>query len=140
MAGHSKWAQIKHKKKHTDAKRGALFTKLARAIQVAAREGGGDPAGNAALANAIQKAKDARMPKENIDRAIAKGSGTDSDAQAIETVVYEGYGPGGVAVLVEALTDNRNRTGAEIRNVFARQGGALVVDGQELQRDGKFVV
>ena len=125
MAGHSKWAQIKHKKAVTDARRGAHFTKLARAIQVAAREGGGDPAGNAALANAVQKAKDARMPKDNIERAIAKGTGADSDAQAIETVVYEGYGPGGVAVLVEALSDNRNRTGAEIRHIFTRGGGSL---------------
>lgn len=125
MAGHSKWAQIKHKKKATDAKRGAMFTKLARAIQVAAREGGGDPAGNAALANAIQKAKDARMPKDNIERAIAKGAGSDSDADAIEAVVYEGYGPGGVAVLVEALTDNRNRTSAEVRHAFNKSGGNL---------------
>ena len=125
MAGHSKWAQIKHKKKAVDARRGQLFTKLARAIQVAARDGGGDPAGNAALANAIQKAKDARMPKDNIERAIARGSGADSDAQAFETVVYEGYGPGGVAVLVEALTDNRNRTGSEVRHAFDRHGGSL---------------
>src|SRR2546428_14144455 len=106
MAGHSKWAQIKHKKAVTDARRGAEFTKLARAIQVAAREGGGDPAGNAALANAIQKAKDARMPKDNIERAIAKGTGAGSDADALETVVYEGYGPAGVAILVEAVTPN----------------------------------
>jgi YebC/PmpR family DNA-binding regulatory protein len=125
MAGHSKWAQIKHKKAVTDARKGAHFTKLARAIQVAAREGGGDPAGNATLANAIQKAKDARMPKDNIERAIAKGTGADSDAQAIETVVYEGYGPGGVAILVEALTDNRNRTGSEVRHIFSRAGGNL---------------
>ena len=124
MSGHSKWSSIKHKKGAADAKRGALFTKLARAIQVAARDGG-DPAGNAALANAIQKAKDARMPKDNIERAIAKGTGADADAQAIETVVYEGYGPGGVAVLVEALTDNRNRTGSEVRHTFTRQGGSL---------------
>jgi YebC/PmpR family DNA-binding regulatory protein len=125
MAGHSKWAQIKHKKKATDAKRGALFTKLARAIQVAAREGGGDPAGNAALANAVQKAKDAGMPKDNIERAIAKGTGAGSDAEAIEAVVYEGYGPGGVAILVEALTDNRNRTSADMRHVFTSHGGSL---------------
>jgi YebC/PmpR family DNA-binding regulatory protein len=125
MAGHSKWAQIKHKKAVTDARKGAHFTKLARAIQVAAREGGGDPAGNAALANAVQKAKDARMPKDSIERAIAKGTGADVDAQAIETVVYEGYGPGGVAILVEALTDNRNRTGSEIRHIFSRAGGSL---------------
>ena len=125
MAGHSKWAQIKRKKGATDAKRGNLFTKLARAIQVAAREGGGDPAGNAALANAIQTAKEARMPKDNIERAIAKGTGTDSSAEQIEEVVYEGYGPGGVAILVEALTDNRNRTGSEVRHAFTKAGGSL---------------
>lgn len=125
MSGHSKWSSIKHKKGAADAKRGALFTKLARGIQVAAREGGGDPAGNAALANAVQKAKDARMPKDNIERAIAKGTGADADADAFETVVYEGYGPGGVAILVEALTDNRNRTGAEVRHMFSRNGGGL---------------
>src|ERR1044071_228611 len=99
MAGHSKWSSIKHQKGATDAKRGNLFTKLARAIQVAAREGGGDPAGNAALANAIQKAKDARMPKDNIERAIAKGTGADGGGDAIDAVLYEGYGPGGVALL-----------------------------------------
>jgi YebC/PmpR family DNA-binding regulatory protein len=125
MSGHSKWASIKHKKAVTDARRGAEFTKLARAIQVAAREGGGDPAGNAALANAIQKAKDGGMPKQNIERAIAKGTGADTDADAIENVVYEGYGPGGVAILVEALTDNRNRTGSEVRHAFASSGGSL---------------
>jgi YebC/PmpR family DNA-binding regulatory protein len=125
VAGHSKWAQIKRKKGATDAKRGNLFTKLARAIQVAAREGGGDPAGNSALANAIQKAKDARMPKENIDRAIAKGTGADGAGDDIEEVLYEGYGPGGVAVLVEALTDNRNRTGADVRHAFSSHGGSL---------------
>src|SRR2546423_6818584 len=125
MAGHSKWAQIKHKKAVTDARRGAEFTKLARAIQVAARDGGGDPTGNAALANAIQKAKEARMPKDNIERAIAKGTGADSDADAIEEVVYEGYGPGGVAILVDALTDNRNRTGSEVRHAFSSAGGNL---------------
>ncbi|HEX8066413.1 MAG TPA: YebC/PmpR family DNA-binding transcriptional regulator [Thermoleophilaceae bacterium] len=124
MAGHSKWAQIKHKKAATDAKRGAHFTKLARAIQVAAREGG-DAAGNPALALAVQKAKDARMPKDNIERAIAKGTGAGTDAEAIEAVLYEGYGPGGVAILVEALTDNRNRTGSEVRHVFSRSGGSL---------------
>src|SRR3954447_2675534 len=113
MAGHSKWAQIKRKKGAADAKRGQLFTKLGRAITVAARDGGGDPEGNAALATAIQKAKDASMPKDNIERAIAKGSGAGSDAAALVSVVYEGYGPGGVAMLIEAVTDNRNRTGAE---------------------------
>src|ERR1700758_3220396 len=118
MSGHSKWASIKHKKAVVDARRGQHFTKLARAIQVAAREGGGDPDGNSALANAIQKAKDARMPKENIERAIAKGTGADGSGDDIEEVLYEGYGPGGVAILVEALTDNRNRTGSEVRHAF----------------------
>ncbi len=125
MSGHSKWASIKHRKKAVDAKRGQLFTKLARAIQVAAREGGGDLAGNPALGLAMQKAKDARMPKDNIERAIAKGTGADTDAEAIESVLYEGYGPGGVAILVEALTDNRNRTSAEVRHAFTRHGGSL---------------
>ena len=125
MSGHSKWSSIKHKKGAADAKRGQLFTKLARAIQVAAREGGGDPAGNAALATAVQKARDASMPKDNIERAIAKGAGNDADAEAFENVVYEGYAAGGVAVLVEALTDNRNRTGSEVRHFFGRHGGSL---------------
>ncbi len=125
MSGHSKWSSIKHKKGAVDAKRGQLFTKLARAIQVAAREGGGSIEGNAALATAVQKAKDARMPKDNIERAIAKGTGADSDAEAFEAVVYEGYGPGGVAMLVEALTDNRNRTGADVRHTFSKSGGGL---------------
>jgi YebC/PmpR family DNA-binding regulatory protein len=124
MSGHSKWASIKHKKKAVDARRGQAFTKLSRAIQVAAREGG-DPAGNPALAVAIQKAKDARMPKDNIERAIAKGTGAGTDADAIEAVTYEGYGPGGVAILVEALTDNRNRTGSEVRHAFTSHGGSL---------------
>ena len=125
MSGHSKWASIKHKKKAADAKRGKLFTKLARAIQVAARDGGGDPDGNPALALAVQKAKDASMPKDNIERAIAKGTGADSDAAAFESVTYEGYGPGGVAILVDALTDNRNRTSAEVRHLFKEHGGSL---------------
>src|SRR4051794_20774377 len=125
MSGHSKWASIKHKKKAVDAKRGKLFTKLARAIQVAAREGGGDPDGNPTLANAVQKARDASMPKDNIERAIAKGTGEGADADALQTVVYEGYGPGGVALLIEAVTDNRNRTGAEVRHAFTKHGGNL---------------
>jgi YebC/PmpR family DNA-binding regulatory protein len=125
MAGHSKWAGIKHKKAIVDARRGKLFTKLARAITVAAKEGGGDPEGNPALQLAIQKAKDASMPKDNIERAIAKGTGAGADAEALESVLYEGYGPGGVAVLVEAVTDNRNRTGAEMRHVFSKHGGNL---------------
>jgi YebC/PmpR family DNA-binding regulatory protein len=125
MSGHSKWASIKHKKAVVDARRGQQFTKLARAITVAARDGGGDPDANATLANAIQKARDASMPKDNIERAIAKGTGAGSDAAAFETVVYEGYGPGGVALLIEALTDNRNRTGSEVRHLLSKHGGNL---------------
>ena len=125
MAGHSKWAGIKHKKAIVDARRGKLFTKLTRAITVAAQEGGGDVDGNPALALAVQKAKDASMPKDNIERAIAKGTGEGTDADALETVLYEGYGPGGVALLVEALTDNRNRTGSEVRHLFSKHGGNL---------------
>ena len=125
MSGHSKWSSIKHKKGAADAKRGKLFSKLSRAIIVAAREGGGDPAGNLALQNAIEKARSYSMPKENIERAIARGSGADSDSNAFETVVYEGYGPSGVAVIVEALTDNRNRTASEVRHVFAKNDGNL---------------
>src|SRR5437763_14898743 len=115
MSGHSKWASIKHKKAVVDARRGAHFTKLARAIQVAAREGGGDPEMNAPLAHAVQKAKDARMPKDNIERAIAKGTGSGGDAAQLEAVVYEGYGPGGVARLGGGRPANRTRTGAEAR-------------------------
>ena len=125
MAGHSKWASIKHKKAATDAKRGKQFTKLARAITVAAREGGGDPAGNATLATAIQKAKDFSMPKDNIQRAIDRGTGAGDSEGAIERAVYEGYGPGGAAIMIEALTDNRNRTGAEVRHAFEKHGGSL---------------
>jgi YebC/PmpR family DNA-binding regulatory protein len=125
VSGHSKWHSIKHKKAVVDARRGQQFTKLARAISVAAREGGGDPDGNPSLALAIQKARDASMPKDNIERAIAKGTGASADAEQIETVLYEGYGPGGVALLIEALTDNRNRTGAEIRHAFTKHGGSL---------------
>jgi YebC/PmpR family DNA-binding regulatory protein len=125
MAGHSKWAQIKHKKAATDAKRGQQFTKLARAITVAARDGGGDPDGNPALATAVQKARDYSMPKDNIQRAIDRGTGAGSGSEAIERTVYEGYGPGGAALLVEALTDNRNRTGQEVRHAFDKHGGRL---------------
>jgi YebC/PmpR family DNA-binding regulatory protein len=125
MSGHSKWAGIKHKKAIVDARRGKLFTKLTRQLTMAAREGGGDPDGNPALALAIQKAKDASMPKDNIERAIAKGTGEGADADAIETILYEGYGPGGVAVLVEAMTDNRNRTGSDVRHTFSKHGGSL---------------
>ncbi len=143
MSGHSKWSSIKHKKGAVDAKRGQLFTKLARAIQVATREGGGSLEGNAALATAVQKAKDARMPKDNIERAIAKGTGADADARAFEAVTYEGYGPGGVAVLVEALTDNRNRTGSEVRHIFSRNGGSLGEPGSvawNFEKKGVIVV
>jgi YebC/PmpR family DNA-binding regulatory protein len=125
MSGHSKWASIKHKKAVVDARRGQHFTKLTRAITVAAREGGGDPDGNPALALAVQKARDASMPKDNIERAIAKGTGEGADADQIETVLYEGYGPGGVALLIEALTDNRNRTGADVRHNLSKHGGNL---------------
>jgi len=125
MSGHSKWASIKHKKAVVDSRRGAHFSKLARAIMVAARDGGGDPDTNATLENAVRKAKEASMPKDNIERAIAKGAGEGGEAEAIETVLYEGYGPGGVAVLVEALTDNRNRTSADVRHAFSKHGGSL---------------
>jgi YebC/PmpR family DNA-binding regulatory protein len=129
VSGHSKWSSIKHKKGAADAKRGKLFSKLSRAIIVAAKEGGGDPANNLALQNAIEKAKSYSMPKDNIERAIAKGSGADADAQTFETVIYEGYGPDGVAVIVEALTDNRNRTAADVRHLFAKSDGNLAAAG-----------
>ncbi|HTW41835.1 MAG TPA: YebC/PmpR family DNA-binding transcriptional regulator [Solirubrobacteraceae bacterium] len=125
MSGHSKWASIKHKKAIVDSRRGAHFSKLTRAITVAARDGGGDPTGNPALELAIRKAKEASMPKDNIERAIAKGTGEGGEADAIESVLYEGYGPGGVALLVEALSDNRNRTSADVRHAFSKNGGNL---------------
>jgi YebC/PmpR family DNA-binding regulatory protein len=129
LSGHSKWASIKRQKGATDAKRGQLFSKLVRAIIVAARDGGPDPASNLALQNAIEKAREASMPKDNIERAIAKGSGTGGDAAAYETVTYEGYGPGGTAVFIEALTDNRNRTAADVRHVFSKSDGNLGESG-----------
>jgi YebC/PmpR family DNA-binding regulatory protein len=129
LAGHSKWAQIKRKKGATDAKRGQLFSKLTRAIIVASRDGGPDPAGNLALQNAIEKAREASMPKENIERAIARGSGAAGDGAAYETVTYEGYGPAGVAVYVEAVTDNRNRTAADVRSIFTKSDGSLGESG-----------
>ena len=129
MSGHSKWSTIKHKKGAADAKRGQLFTKLSKAIIVAAKEGGPDPAGNLSLQNAIEKAKSYSMPKDTIERAIARGAGTDADAAAYETIVYEGYGPDGVAVLVEALTDNRNRTASDVRHLFTKNGGNLGTTG-----------
>jgi YebC/PmpR family DNA-binding regulatory protein len=125
VSGHSKWSSIKHRKAAADAKRGKEFTKLARAITVAARDGGGDPEGNPTLATAMQKARDASMPKDNIQRAIDRGTGAGADAAAIERVLFEGYGPGGAAILVEALTDNRNRTSAEVRHAFTKHGGNL---------------
>src|SRR4249920_3198296 len=143
MSGHSKWASIKHKKAVVDARRGQHFTKLARAISVAAKEGGGDPEGNPALALAMQKARDASMPKDNIERAIAKGTGEGTDAEALETVVYEGYGPGGVAIMIEALTDNRNRTGSEVRHLFSKHGGNLGTTGAvawQFERKGVVLV
>ncbi len=155
MAGHSKWAGIKHKKAIVDSRRGKLFTKLARAITVAAKEGGGDVDGNPRLALAVQKAKDASMPKDNIERAIAKGTGAGADTDALEDVLYEGYGPGGVALLVEAVTENRNRTGSEVRHIFGKHGGSLgepgsvaylfdkkglvVVDGERYSEDDLMV-
>jgi len=143
LSGHSKWSSIKHKKGAADAKRGQLFSKLSRAILVAAKEGGGDPVNNLALQNAIEKARSYSMPKENIDRAIAKGSGADADANAFETIVYEGYGPEGVALIVEALTDNKNRTAADVRHLFAKHGGNLGATGAvawQFERLGVVVV
>jgi YebC/PmpR family DNA-binding regulatory protein len=129
VSGHSKWSSIKHKKGAADAKRGKLFSKLSRAIIVAAKEGGPDPAGNLALQNAIEKARSYSMPKDNIERAIARGSGADSDGESFETVIYEGYGPSGVAVIVEALTDNRNRTASDVRHAFDKNDGNLGTSG-----------
>ena len=125
MSGHSKWSSIKHKKAAADAKRGKQFSKLARAIIVAARDGGGDVEGNPNLATAVQKAKEASMPKDNIQRAIDRGTGASADADAIEQILFEGYGPGGAAILVEALTDNRNRTTADVRLAFTKHNGSL---------------
>jgi len=141
LSGHSKWSSIKHKKGAADAKRGKLFTKLTRSIIVAAKEGGGDPSGNASLQAAIDKAKSYSMPKDNIDRAIAKGAGSTAESDNFEAIVYEGYGPEGVAVIVEALTDNRNRTAAEVRHAFTHHGGSLGSTGAVLwQFDRRGVV
>lgn len=125
MAGHSKWANIKRQKARVDAKKGKTFTQLSRAIIVAARNGIPDPDGNFQLRTAIEKAKSAGIPNENIERAIAKGAGTYNDDSILEEIRYEGYGIGGVAVLIEALTDNRNRTAADIRAAFSKNGGNL---------------
>src|SRR4026208_246952 len=129
MSGHSKWSSIKHKKGAADAKRGKLFSKLSRAIIVAAREGGPDPDGNATLATAIQKARDNSMPKDNIERAIARGAGTSIDGEAYEHITYEGYGPSGVALFVEALPDTRNRTAWDVRHIFTKNDGSLGESG-----------
>lgn len=128
MSGHSKWASIKHKKGATDAKRGALFSKLVKAISVAARDGGGDPKNNATLAQAIEKAKENSMPAENIERAVKRGTG-EIEGVSYEEIVYEGYGPNGVAVMVEVTTDNRNRAASDIRNIFSKSGGSLGEQG-----------
>lgn len=128
MSGHSKWATIKRKKGAADAKRGQLFSKLSRAIIVAAKEGGPDPDANATLAAAIQKARDNSMPKDNIDRAIQRGAGS-GEGESYEQMVYEGYGPGGVAVLLSILTDNKNRTAADVRHIFTKHGGSLSTSG-----------
>ncbi len=128
MSGHSKWANIKHRKGREDAKRGKIFTKLIKEITVAAKMGGGDPGGNPRLRAALDRAKAENMPKDNIDRAIKKGTG-ELEGVNYEEVIYEGYGPGGVAVLVDVLTDNRNRTVAEVRSVFTKNGGNLGEDG-----------
>jgi len=124
MSGHSKWSSIKHKKAATDKKRGVLFSKLSRAIMVAVKEGGPNIADNVALQNAVAKARDFSMPKDNIERAIERASAS-TDGAAFETVVYEGYGPGGAAFVIEALTDNRNRTAANVRAAFNKAGGSL---------------
>jgi YebC/PmpR family DNA-binding regulatory protein len=124
MAGHSKWAQIKHKKAHTDAKRGKLFSRIVKEVAVAARLGGGDPGSNPRLRLAIDKAKEANMPYDNIKRAIMKGTG-ELPGASYEEAVYEGYGPGGVAVFIEALTDNKNRTVSEIRHLMSKNGGNM---------------
>jgi len=151
MSGHSKWASIKHKKAIVDSRRGKLFTKLARAITTAARDGGGELEGNPALQLAVQKARDASMPKDNIERAIAKGTGAGADAAQIEDVMYEAYAPGGVALLIEAMTENRNRTGADVRHLLGKHGaslgepgsvaylfdkrGLIVIDGERYSED-----
>ncbi|GAA4433386.1 YebC/PmpR family DNA-binding transcriptional regulator [Georgenia halophila] len=129
MSGHSKWATTKHKKAAIDAKRGKLFARLTKNIEVAARTGGGDPAGNPTLYDAIQKAKKASVPADNIDRAVKRGSGVEAGGADYETIMYEGYAPGGVAVLVECLTDNKNRAASDVRTAFTRNGGNLADPG-----------
>lgn len=129
MSGHSKWSTIKHKKAQTDARRGAAYTKLAREIQIAAKEGGGDPDTNFGLRLAIDRARDANMPSSNIDKAIKRGTGEDRDAATMENILYEGYAPHGIAVLLNCITDNRNRTVADIRHVLTKHGGRMGQEG-----------
>jgi len=129
MSGHSKWATTKHKKAVVDAKRGKLFAKLVKNVEVAARTGGGDPNGNPTLYDAIQKAKKSSVPNENIDRAVKRGSGQEAGGAQYENITYEGYGPGGVAVLVQCLTDNRNRAASDVRVAFTRNGGSMADPG-----------
>ncbi len=129
MSGHSKWATTKHKKAVIDAKRGKLFAKLIKNVEVAARVGGGDPAGNPTLYDAIQKAKKSSVPNDNIDRAVKRGSGAEAGGADYQTITYEGYGPGGVAVLVECLTDNRNRAASDVRTAMTRNGGSMADPG-----------
>jgi YebC/PmpR family DNA-binding regulatory protein len=129
MSGHSKWATTKHKKAVIDAKRGKMFAKLIKNIEVAARTGGGDPAGNPTLYDAIQKAKKSSVPNDNIDRAVKRGSGAETGGAEYSTIMYEGYGPNGVAVLIECLTDNRNRAAAEVRTAMTRNGGTMADPG-----------
>ena len=125
MSGHSKWATTKHKKAVIDAKRGKMFAKLIKNVEVAARVGGGDPAGNPTLYDAIQKAKKSSVPNDNIDRAVKRGSGLEAGGAEYQTIMYEGYGPSGVAMLIECLTDNRNRAAADVRTAMSRNGGSL---------------
>jgi YebC/PmpR family DNA-binding regulatory protein len=129
VSGHSKWATTKHKKAVVDARRGKLFAKLIKNIEVAARTGGGDPAGNPTLYDAIQKAKKSSVPNDNIDRAVKRGAGMEAGGAEYEAITYEGYAPGGVAVLVECLTDNRNRAAAEVRTAMTRNGGSMADPG-----------
>jgi YebC/PmpR family DNA-binding regulatory protein len=129
MSGHSKWATTKHKKAVVDARRGKLFAKLIKNIEVAARTGGGDPAGNPTLYDAIQKAKKTSVPNDNIDRAVKRGSGVEAGGADWQTIMYEGYGPSGVAVLIECLTDNRNRAASEVRIAMTRNGGSMADPG-----------
>jgi YebC/PmpR family DNA-binding regulatory protein len=129
MSGHSKWATTKHKKAVVDARRGKLFAKLVKNVEVAARTGGGDPAGNPTLFDAIQKAKKNSVPNENIDRAVRRGAGLEAGGAAYESITYEGYAPGGVAVLIECLTDNRNRAASDVRTALTRNGGSMADPG-----------